>query len=395
MPSRSDLAHAAAAALEARRSQGFRPGLIGFDGFIDSIIAVVDKRRDMTPGGYDRIREIPQFAQRVGAAAGKSTNIELVVKEDRFGGNGPLMAGALGRLGMPTTYIGAVGHEDNPRALHPLYEELAKRCREVIPIAPPAHTDALEFDDGKVMLGKPANVQSITWPMLVETLGLPAIRAKVEQSALIGIVNWVMMGGVEGIWDGLCADVFPALKDRVSRRIFIDLADPAKRTDADLQRALAGLRRMNALVPLTLGLNLSEAERVAVSAGVRAFDASGMQTFGGVIEDAAKNLRKALGLSCVVIHPREGAAAADEHASAWFEGPFTSTPKLSTGAGDHFNGGFAFAQVHGLPLDQCLAVGCGVSGAYVRDALSPDLPRTIEFLRSLPRSERQGSTGDL
>src|SRR5262249_42551420 len=148
MPSRSDIAHAAAAALEARRAQGFRSGLIGFDGFIDSIIAVVDKRRDMSPGGYDRIREIPQFAQRVGAAAGKSTNIELVVKEDRFGGNGPLMAGALGRLGMPTTYIGAVGHEDNPGVLHPLYEELGNRCREVIPVAPPAHTDALEFDDG-------------------------------------------------------------------------------------------------------------------------------------------------------------------------------------------------------------------------------------------------------
>jgi ketohexokinase len=395
MPSRSDIAHAAAAALEARRAGGFRPALIGFDGFIDSIIAVVDKRRDMNPSGYDRIREIPQFAQRVGAAAGKSTNIELVVKEDRFGGNGPLMAGALGRLGVPVTYIGAVGHEDNPRVLHPLYEELGHRCREVIPVAPPAHTDALEFDDGKVMLGKPANVQAITWPMLVQTLGLPTIRAKVEQSALIGIVNWVMMGGVEGIWDGLCADVFPALKDRPSHRIYIDLADPAKRTDADLKRALASLRRMNALVPLTLGLNLAEAERVAESAGVKAFDASGMQTFGAVIEAAAKSLRSALGLSCVVIHPREGAAAADEHASAWFEGPFTATPKLSTGAGDHFNGGFAFAQVHGLPLDQCLAVGCAVSGAYVRDALSPDLARLIAFLRSLPAPEKRGTLQEL
>ena len=76
------------------------------------------------------------------------------------------------------------------------------------------------------------------------------------------------------------------------------------------------------------------------------------------------------------------------HGSAWFEGPFTATPRLSTGAGDHFNGGFAFAQVHGLPLEECLAVGCAVSGAYVRDALSPDLDRVIAFLRSLPLPEK-------
>jgi hypothetical protein len=386
--SRSDIAHAAAAALESMRAGGFRPALVGFDGFIDSIIAVVDQRRDMSPTGYERIRDIPHFAQRVGAAAGKSTNIELVVKEDRFGGNGPLMAGALGRLGVPVTYVGAVGHEANPSVVHPIYEELANRCREVIPVAPPAHTDALEFDDGKVMLGKPANVQSVTWPLLLRLIGLPAIRAKCEQSALIGIVNWVMMGGVEGIWEGLCKDVLPGLTNAKSRRVFIDLADPAKRTDADITRAVGLLRKIDAIVPVTLGLNLAEGERMARVLGVPAFDASGMHTFGSVIQTAAGKVREKVGLSCVVIHPREGAAAADASGSDWFEGPFTATPKLSTGAGDHFNGGFAFAQVHGLPLDQCLAVGCGVSGAYVRDALSPDLTRLIAFLRTLPLPEK-------
>jgi sugar/nucleoside kinase (ribokinase family) len=393
--SRPDIAHAAAAALESLRAKGFRPAVVGFDGFVDSIIEVVDQRQDMSPGGYRGIRTIEQFAARVGAAAGKSTNIELVVKEDRFGGNGPLMAGAMGRLGVPVTYIGAVGHEANPTVLHPLYEELAVRCREVIPVAPPAHTDALEFDDGKVMLGKPANVQLVTWAGLARVLGLEGIRMRIEQSALIGIVNWVMMGGVEGIWEGLCKDVFAGLRGNDQRRVFIDLADPAKRTDEDVKRAVACLRTMNAMVPLTLGLNLAEAERMAHVFGVRAFEDRGMHTFGAVVESAARALREALGLACVVIHPREGAAAADAAGTAWFDGPFTSTPKLSTGAGDHFNGGFAFAQVHGLPLDQCLAVGCAVSGAYVRDALSPNLDRLVAFLRTLPAPERSASISEL
>ncbi len=93
--SRSQIAEAAAAALEKLgKANALRPALVGFDGFIDSIISVVDQRHDMSPDGYERIKTIEQFARRVGAAAGKSTNIELVVKEDRFGGNGPLMAGA-------------------------------------------------------------------------------------------------------------------------------------------------------------------------------------------------------------------------------------------------------------------------------------------------------------
>ncbi len=288
------------------------------------------------------------------------------------------------------TYVGAVGHEDNPRALHPIYKELANRCREVIPVAPPAHTDALEFDDGKIMLGKPANVQSVTWPLLIETVGLPAIKAKVEGSALIGIVNWVMMGGVEGIWEGLCNDVFASLPKTGGHRVFIDLSDPAKRTDADVSRARGLLQKMNTLVPVTLGLNLSEAERVAEVAGMPPIEERNGHKLGPALQAAAQALRERLGLSCVVIHPRQGAAAADATSSAWFDGPFTETPKLSTGAGDHFNGGFAFAQVHGLPLEQCLATGCAVSGAYVRDALSPDLARLVAFLKSLPLPQHPG-----
>jgi hypothetical protein len=339
----------------------------------------------MTPGGYTRIRTIGQFALRAGSAAGKSTNLEMVTKEERWGGNGPLMAGALASLGLPVTYVGAVGQDESPGKLHPLYAELGRRCKAVIPVSPPARTDALEFDDGKIMLGKPQNVQGVTWARLIEVVGLEELTRRVESAALIGVVNWVMMGGVEGIWEGLCRDVLPRIGPGPGRRVFIDLCDPAKRTDADVRRALGLLKTMNGLVPVTLGLNLAEAERTASVLGIDAFGGPANQTQGAAIEGAAKAIRSAGGFACVAIHPREGAAAADASGnSAWFEGPFTSTPRLSTGAGDHFNGGFAFAQALGLPLEECLAAGCAVSGAYVRDAASPTLGRLTGFLRELP-----------
>ncbi|MCK6477405.1 MAG: carbohydrate kinase family protein [Phycisphaerales bacterium] len=384
---RSEVAAAAAASLE-RSDVGAVRATIGFDAFIDSIIHVVDQRFDMTPGGFRRIETIGGFAARAAAAAGKSTNLELVTIEQRFGGNGPLMAGSLGRLGASVLYIGAVGRTDAPSKLHSIYEEFAGRCRLVIPVAPPATTDALEFDDGKIMLGKPANVQSVTWELLKKSIGLDQIIEHVERSTLVGMVNWVMMGGVEGIWSGLCDEVFPKLSNAPGKRVFIDLCDPAKRTDDDIRRAMKLIRRMNDQVPVTLGLNQAEAERIAAVIAVPAFEESDNQTLGSAIRSAAALIRADLRLDCVVVHPREGAAAASASAEpAWFEGPFTNNPRLSTGAGDHFNGGFALAQSLGLELSQCLAVGCATSGAYVRDAASPDLRRLIEFLRALPPGE--------
>lgn len=383
---RRTVALAAADAIDrASASLPSRSALVGFDGFIDAIIHVVDQRRSMAPDDFARIPTIDQFAMRVSAASGKSTNLELVVTEERFGGNGPLMAGGLARLGLPTTYIGAVGLDDNPTQLHPVYGELARRCRKVIPLCPPARTDALEFTDGKVMLGKPANVQRVTWESIRSAMGMEGLRALVSGSGLLGIVNWVMMGGVEGVWRGLAEELLPSIPRERRPAIFIDLCDPAKRTDADVARALGLLRELNALTPVTLGLNLAEAERMDAVARAGAFDTQANATMGQALTTAASRLRGVLGLSCVVIHPREGAAAStSDGAASWFDGPFTPTPKLSTGAGDHFNAGFAFAQLLGLGLEECLACGVAVSGAYVRDALSPDLGRLTGFLRDLP-----------
>lgn len=392
MNSRAAIARRAADALELAAAASLPPALVGFDGFIDAISRVVDRRRGMSAEDFQPIRTIPQFAARIAAAAGRSTNIEVVVDEERFGGNGPLMAGALGRLGAPVTYIGAVGREDNPRILHPLFTEFASRCRRVIPIAPPAHTDALEFDDGKIMLGKPANAQAVTWGALQSQVGLDELTRIVDASSLLGIVNWTQLGGTEDIWLRLIDDVFPRLTNRSGRpRVFIDLADPAKRSVDDLRRAMGVLEKMNMVLPVMLGLNLTEAERVAGALDcVQQGAGPSAAADPAAVLATARAIRASIGLDCVVIHPLQGAAAATQTESSWFDGPFCARPCLSTGAGDHFNAGFALARTLNLPLPECLAAGCAVSGAYVRDGASPDMGRLTGFLRALPEPERAG-----
>lgn len=387
---RNEIALSAAdtlAALTPDRLKAMK-AVVGFDGFVDSIIHVVDKRHSMARDDFDRIRTIPEFAARCGAAANRSANLEMVVQDVRFGGNGPLFSSAMGRLGSPVTYIGAVGLEDDPSQVDPIFQPFAERCARVIPLCGPARTDALEFDDGKLMFGKPDAVQRVTWEKIKEVVGLDALKRMMDEAELISVVNWTLSGGVEGIWKGLRDEVLPGLSRGRARRMFIDLSDPAKRTDADVRGAMELLATLQPFVPVTLGLNLAESGRIAKVMGVEAYDDEHNRSLAEMVPEAAERLRGRLGLDCVVIHQHTGAGASDASGECgWFTGPYTRKPRISTGAGDHFGGGFSFARTAGLGLLDSLAAACGVAGAYVRDAQSPTLERLVGFLRDLPSPE--------
>src|SRR5580765_7881088 len=81
--------------------------LVGLDGFVDNIIDVVDKRADAK--NYTRVETIANLGERILRAAGLSSNIELVVRRQKLGGNGPIMANALIENGLNVSYIGCLG----------------------------------------------------------------------------------------------------------------------------------------------------------------------------------------------------------------------------------------------------------------------------------------------
>src|SRR5437868_11517126 len=99
--------------------------------------------------------------------------------------------------------------------------------------------------------------------------------------------------------------------ERHQRKLFIDLADPEKRTHEDVLDALKLLTRFQDQVDVILGLNLKEAGEIADVLGL-----PGRSDPEAAIEETARAIRAKLHLSCVVIHPRRGAAAATEDASA-------------------------------------------------------------------------------
>jgi sugar/nucleoside kinase (ribokinase family) len=136
---------------------------------------------------------------------------------------------------------------------------------------------------------------------------------------------------------------------------------------------------LNEKIHVILGLNLSEAQQVS--------NALGFAKIGnpeGAIVQYATQIREKLTLGTVVVHPRKRAAAANKEGSTEIAGPFIAQPKISTGAGDHFNAGLSAGQLLGMTLDESLAVGVGMSGYYVRNAESPSAAKLAEFLRELP-----------
>jgi sugar/nucleoside kinase (ribokinase family) len=344
---------------------------IGLDGFVDEIIAVVDKRQDKS--SFQPVKTIEALAEKFKEAAGRSGNYELVVKQRKLGGNGPIMANALACAGVDVTYIGCLGFPQ----IDPVFQDFCKRAK-VISIAEPGHTDALEFDDGKLMLGKHQTLGDVNWDNLVNRVGRDKLKELLGDSKLIGMVNWTMLPHMSRIWARLLDEVIPN-HERHTRKLFVDLADPEKRTHDDILDALRLLSRFQDQVDVILGLNLKESTEIADVLGL-----PGAADPEGAIEDNAKAIRQELKLSCVVIHPRRAAAAATEDESARFAGPFVKQPKISTGAGDHFNAGFCLGRVLGFSLEESLCCGVGTSGYYVRTAESPTATQMAEFIRQLP-----------
>ena len=71
----------------ARRLKGSKPeqvrAIIGFDGFVDEVVYLVDKRYDKDR--YDRIRYLADYGKKVCDATGLSMNIEMVPVKKKLG----------------------------------------------------------------------------------------------------------------------------------------------------------------------------------------------------------------------------------------------------------------------------------------------------------------------
>jgi hypothetical protein len=166
-------------------------GIVGFDGFIDTFIRL------------EKPSTMEELGPKIAAAAGIAASYPAQHLGDKFGGNGPLFASAMyglhdGKIDL--TYIGAMGRD----SILPIFEEaLGDKTSKLYSLADPAHSDCLEFDDGKVMLSDLRSCSEITWKRLLECVGEDALDELLKKSQFIGAVNWGKLIHVGEVWKNL------------------------------------------------------------------------------------------------------------------------------------------------------------------------------------------------
>ncbi|GHU61263.1 hypothetical protein FACS189445_3090 [Spirochaetia bacterium] len=334
----------------------------GFDGFIDTIAKVL--RHSGGEGEGPRYFEtIEEFGAYIAGHAHKSGSIELDIIERRMGGNMPLFARAIATL-MGADHSGGltcVGmFSDAAGAPEPLFNSLPGKH---ISYAPAATATALEFTDGKIFL----------FPRFVlnEPPRIEAVSELVRGADLIAFCNWGELSFASALWRSFFE---AAAAEKQSRSggsfgetssgpcFFFDLADFSRRTDREIEEVLLLMRDFSSLGHTILSLNRNEAllleERILLQKG------TGMDI-------SAAALQKRYGIEDVIVHSHN-----DVHLCAGgilyrvAVTPITA-PKISTGAGDHFNAAFAHAFLLGLAPEEQLRFAAFYASAYITQGTSP------------------------
>ncbi len=357
--------------LSLTRRTRIPPVVAGFDGFVDTIVHAVSERHSATE--YTRLPTLRAFSEKILAAAeGRNMNIEMVPKLTKIGGNGPILANALAHFGVPVTYIGCLGLPE----LHLVFTEFSKKIR-TFSIAEPGYSDAIEFNDGKLICGKQQAVSDVTWQSVLQQLPVEQLVDLVRPAGLIAFLNWGIVFSMTDMMNEFLHHIGPHLSEQ---RIpfFIDTADPSKRSETDTRRFVETLPRLAAKFKVYLGFNLRESDFIARAVGlsIRSDRIQDVLTYTG-------ELRERLGIDALIIHWSRNAVACDTNSAVWVEAEHTENPQISTGAGDHFNAGFCLGLLLGGGLLVNLRLGVATSGYYVREARSPSVEDLISFIKTV------------
>jgi sugar/nucleoside kinase (ribokinase family) len=353
------------ALLEKAPVQGPR-ALLGFDGYVDTLYRVVRQRN---ADGKIIFEDIHQFGSDILTRAGRSGGFELQRISERMGGNAPLMAAALAAQSLQVDVVGALGQPE----INPAFANLAKSAK-LHSIASNGVTVALEFDDGKIMLGDTESFEAMDWAWARKALGLEKISALASQASLLALVNWANMPKATELWGGLLDEVLAKASAGPKKKIFFDLADLTRCAAAETKALAALLGRFRPCGEVILGLNENEAHQLAEKLDL------GLE---GGMEGQGQRLKAALPIDTLVVHPRDGALVFQGSDCFKVPGRLVEKPVLSTGGGDNFNAGFCAGLVQGLGAASAACMGVMVSSFYVAHGHSPNKEELLGWIKKL------------
>lgn len=341
--------------------------VLGFNGAIDRVREIVDERQNRDT--YQRIQRLDDFGRQVSTAGTeeRSMLMEWVCSDMRTGALVCHISRALGTLGFDPVMIGMFG--DPPKdAFVDEFEEFRMES-----LGEPAYTDAIEFDDGKLMLSESGGMRYLDWDVLCEEVGFDQLAAYLDGAAVLGMGYWAEISDLVSIFEGIADEIVPTLSSP-PEHVLIDPADVGTRPSKDLKEAREVLQRLDAESPVTMSANRYETIDIANSLRSTTAERSP--------EDAAEVAREEFGISRFVTHGATKSALATEDGVFGVDVPREDEPVLSTGAGDHFNAGFLLGLMYDLGPEESVALGNAVAGCFVRQGDPPTYDKIQAFLEA-------------
>lgn len=346
--------------------------MIGFDGFVDKIKKPVKQKHGSNePEFYQSLSE---FANRIHAATGKSGQIEMVTQKTKLGGNGPILANALGRLGIKNFCIGCMGHPSKRQ----VFTKMNPNC-ELISVLDPGLSDAIEFADGKMIFSELSVFDNYNWKYLKEVIGLSRLIKIAKSCEVLAFVDWANLPWAYDIWCGMLQDVIKGISKKDFNFLF-DLCDPSKRSTEDVDEVLDLISSFSAYGKVTFCLNENEA--LSIWASLHGQDYLKAKISGTLpdVSTAGNYIFKTMNIEYLLIHPIDKIIFFSHKGVTELNGMMVKNPKVLTGGGDNLNAGYCLGLLAEFDINECLLLGMAAAGSYIENGISPSVNDIIDYL---------------
>ncbi len=340
--------------LDRRAEIASKRVVTGFDGFVDTIARVV---RETADGDRPEVcfPTIRSFGEYLTAQAEKSCSLELKIQARQLGGNLPYVSRAAGLLGLDVTCVGMLGEG----APGPLFQEMPCRLSS---FAAPGESTCLEFQDGKVFLAPQYHLPADPWRLVQDATGGTAPKLFAE-SDLLALLNWSELPFSQALWERVYQESLADAPAQRARWAFFDLCDCTRRSAGELEAVLSLIGRFAEKRTALLSLNENEALVTARAVRLEAAELS----------QVGEALRERFGITEVLIHTLRESLLCTPRGVARQATRFIPSPRISTGAGDHFNAAACLGAVLGLGDEERLTLSNRFSSLYVERGVTPSL----------------------
>ncbi len=328
---------------------------LGFDGFIDAIVRVVRNKTKSETTFFQTIREFGEYT--VDRSAGNfALELQEILKKP--GGNMPIMALALSDWVGRVNCIGALGYPE----INPLFSGFPNNCN-LFSFAEPGITTALEFNDGKIIMGEMSQLNAGSWQTIKDIVGLDLLTDAFRGSDLIAMVNWSELDHTSEIWLGLQNEVLPRLAYSSKPLVFFDLADCSKKSTDEIHEALELISKFSQWFRVTLGLNKNEATQIYKAIANNSPVPEDVKAIGD-------HIFRFLTIETLVVHFHTTALGWSREGVYEKETTRIASPVLATGAGDNFNAGYCLGLLSEMSPDACLELGHAFARHYMKNGKS-------------------------